>query len=97
MRLVKKTINVQQVTNVAKPIRYEDIRTTFLNKNEQYVVVEIALLDENQVIATTKRYEITGDDYNLLMSASPDFALGKPAGEFREVDLWYIIDQIEKA
>ena len=41
-------------------------------------------------------YQISGEDYDLLMSQSPDFAPGKPENEYREVDLWFIIDLIRE-
>lgn len=48
-----------------------------------------------------RRNRITGEllapaitDYTDLMSANPDWAPGKPAGSFRQDDLWIFIDLI---
>jgi len=37
-------------------------------------------------------YTIMGAQYAALMSANPSWATTKPAGTFREQDLWYFIN-----
>ena len=38
-------------------------------------------------------YEIKGDDFAELMSAGPAWAPDKPAGTYRNEDLWVFIDR----
>ena len=38
-------------------------------------------------------FEVKGADYAELVSASPSWAPGKPAGTFRNEDLWVFIDR----
>lgn len=38
-------------------------------------------------------YEISGEDLKELMSESPEWAEGKPAGTYRNEDLWVFIDR----
>lgn len=40
-------------------------------------------------------HTISGNYYDLIMSANPDFAPGKPENEYREIDLWHVIDLLE--
>ena len=39
-------------------------------------------------------YHIEGDNYDALMSKSPEWANKKPSGTFRKEDLWVVIDHI---
>jgi len=49
------------------------------------------------VVGATVYTTIRGDQYNELMAESPEWAPGKPAGSFREQDLFHILDQMEAA
>lgn len=40
------------------------------------------------------RYEIVGADFDDLMASSPEWAPNKPAGTYRNEDLWRFIDII---
>lgn len=42
-------------------------------------------------------YKIEHGDYDELMSASPSWSPGKPAGVFRYDDLWYYVDKYRAA
>jgi hypothetical protein len=42
-------------------------------------------------------YDIAGDDFAELMSAGPTWAPGKPAGTYRNEDLWIFIDRYRSA
>ncbi len=42
---------------------------------------------------TFSQYEINGADFTELMSAGPAWALNKPAGTYRNDDLWIFIDR----
>lgn len=62
------------------------------DKVERCVFVRVSYYDENGKSLSTERYNITEENYDLLVSESPEFAPGKPANEYRENDLWYVID-----
>lgn len=40
-----------------------------------------------------EEYEIAGDDFDELVSENPSWAPGKPAGTYRNEDLWVFIDR----
>lgn len=61
------------------------------------IAVTINLKNKNGDVVKTESYEIIGEHYDLLMSESPGFADGKPANEYRESDLWYIIDMLRES
>ena len=42
---------------------------------------------------SSQSYDIDGDDFAELMSANPEWAPGKPAGTYRNEDLWIFIDR----
>ena len=52
------------------------------------------LLNDNNEMVEEQDINITGDDYDLLMSQSPEFSPGKVAGDCREEDVWYMVDLI---
>lgn len=56
--------------------------------------IEVAYKTVDGVTIGKDNYQIQSDDYDLLMSDSPDFAPDKPANTYRREDLWKIIDLI---
>lgn len=54
--------------------------------------VTISYLSDTGRELDTKRVLIQGTYYDALMSEFPEFSPTKPAHEYREVDLWFIID-----
>jgi hypothetical protein len=64
------------------------------DKDLKSVWVEVSYCKDDETALSRDTYNITDDNYDLLMSQSPEFAPDKPANEYREVDLWYIIDLI---
>lgn len=61
------------------------------------ISVDVGLYSENNELEKIENYVIKGAYYDLLMSESPNFAPNKPLNEYREEDLWYIIDLISGA
>lgn len=59
-----------------------------------FIGVSVAKYDINNNNIANENYAITGDNYKILMSANPSFAPQKPADEYRDEDLWHIIDKI---
>lgn len=77
---------------------YEEIRSIeefpYSNTNVGWVRVSIALVNSNGVPVAHqyKQYEIKDADYRKLTGpATPDLP-GKPAGTYRNEDLWHFID-----
>ncbi|CQR74168.1 hypothetical protein SOV_22950 [Sporomusa ovata DSM 2662] len=97
MREVNKTVNVTKTVQEAIAIVKEDIISIAEDKANKHIHVKINLVDVSGNIVMSEEYGIDGDDYTLLMSANPDFAPNKPENEYREADLWYIIDLIRGA
>lgn len=86
--LVKKTIDASVI------ITKEDFLAITEDKVSRIISLDIGLYDQEGVLVTTEFLKVVGDHYDVLMSESPPFAPGKPANEYREVDLWYIVDQV---
>ena len=68
----------------------------YIGENKELGIVECTIhyKDVDGNVIGNEFVEITGEKYGLLMSASPSFAPSKPENEYREEDLWYIIDLI---
>jgi hypothetical protein len=64
------------------------------DKDLKSVWVEVSYCKDDETALSRDTYNIYGENYDLLMSQSPSFAPNKPLNEYREVDLWYIIDKI---
>lgn len=67
---------------------------------DQLVRVMVGRVDETGEFITPQQfsmYEIVDDDFAELMSAGPEWAPQKPAGTFRNDDLWIFIDRIRNA
>lgn len=88
----QSTIPAQQVT--------EDIRSVE-EITGLFVRVMVGTIDSQTGDFTVPQqfvtYEIKGDDFAELMSANPEWAPSKPAGTYRNDDLWVFIDRIRGA
>lgn len=78
---------------------FEDIRSiSEVVGSHVYVMVgKVDSSGEFLVPQQYESYEITGDDFTELMSASPTWAPGKPANTYRNEDLWIFIDRNRSA
>ncbi|WP_331697658.1 hypothetical protein [Paenibacillus sp. IITD108] len=63
-------------------------------KPTKTIEVLIHLKDEQDEVIRSEQVAISGTMYELLMSENPSFAPNKPQNEYREVDIWYIVDLI---
>ncbi|WP_181950802.1 hypothetical protein, partial [Sporomusa ovata] len=87
------TKTVQEAIKIVK----EDIISIAEDKANKHIHVKINLVGASGNTVLSEEYGIDGDKYLLLMSANPTFAPSKPENEYRECDLWYIIDLIRAA
>ncbi|CDN41180.1 hypothetical protein [Paenibacillus sp. P22] len=94
MRKINEVVTSQQLSIVQKTVISEDVQSIYEHQTERFVNVTTALRDTEGAIVSTRVHAITGVFYDLLMSQSPDFAPGKPANEYREADIWHVIDLI---
>jgi hypothetical protein len=94
MRTINKEITKMQETSCTVIASTENIVSISENKNIRvvYVVTEYKDSDGNSI--GQENTTIAGDDYTLLMQERPSYASQKPLNEYRESDLWYIIDLI---
>ncbi len=72
----------------------EELVTINENKIYRNISVEVHQKDMNGRILQNLTYFIQGENYDLIMSANPDFAPNKLENEYREIDIWHIIDSI---
>jgi hypothetical protein len=70
----------------------EEMSTILEDKINKFITVEVIQRDVNKKLLRSLKYTIIGDNYDLIMSVSPSFAPNKLENEYRECDLWYIID-----
>lgn len=95
MKNSNRKINVKVWTDVEQSVAYEVIQVIHENKIMKTISLEIEYFDDEMMPIFKEQKLIEGDFYHKLMSESPEFAPGKPENEYRELDLWYIIDQID--
>lgn len=77
-------------------VSYEDFIEIYETKLLKKIDVRIGYFDKDNNLLDGVNTAITEGYYDLLMSESPDFAPGKPLNEYRETDLWHVIDLISK-
>lgn len=94
MRLVTKIIKQSKVVEVEEMVFSEEFTAITDMKNVRTVRARSEYKNSSGEVIGTEEYEISGTWYDLLMSESPEFAPGKPANEYRETDLWHIIELI---
>lgn len=92
-KVIKKIVSTEQNINVAT----ERIIEINENKINNRIIVTYGFYDEQGAMIEQKSCIIQDSLYELIMSDSPDFAPGKPENEYRESDLWYIIDMLDEA
>lgn len=97
MRVINKEVDVVKEMKVKEVATQEEIYLTSENKEIQRVEVSIALKNNEGTIIKTEFYEVQGHYYEMLYSDSPAFPPEKPRGNYREIDLWYVIDLIRKS
>lgn len=81
-----------KVTKMAINKQLSQITEDKINRN---IIVNIHYLDSENNLISGERIVIEGKNYDLIMSVNPDFAPGKRENEYREDDLWYVIDKIK--
>jgi len=84
-----------RTSTIPQTVVSEDISLIFEHPG-QAVRVDVGVLDANGefvVPQTYKSYMIKDADFEELMSAGPAWALNKPAGTYRNEDLWIFIDR----
>ncbi|MFD2702800.1 hypothetical protein ACFSVM_20375 [Paenibacillus shunpengii] len=96
MRESEKTIKVTRATEINVPVAFEALEEIYESKPQSRIDVRIAYYDGTGGVLQSFNVTISGEHYHLLMSESPEFAPGKPANEYREIDLWKIIDQLSE-
>jgi len=94
MRKVDKVITIQKISQKTETITQEVIDSIYEVKNLESITVTVSLINSVGDKVKSESHEIVGDNYRLLMSDSPNFAPNKPENEYREVDLWHVIDLI---
>lgn len=82
-------------TALKKQAVNKDLLSYTVYKKNKYVEADVGYFDVNNQQIGSIRFLVNNDRYELLMSESPEFAPGKPAGDFRKDDLFYIIDLME--
>ena len=74
----------------------EEVLRYVWDSGSRYVNVTVIKLSKDDSILAEDSYVIVDDFYDLLISDSPEFAPGKPADEFRNDDLLYIVRLIKE-
>ncbi|MEK4328907.1 hypothetical protein MKX70_24010 [Paenibacillus sp. FSL R7-0312] len=96
MRSSNRYVTLTESVKKQVEVSTEEFYVINENKGSRIVDVTIALKSADGTVLTHEYYQVRGQHYDLLMSESPDFAPGKPPNEYREADLWHIIDLIRE-
>lgn len=94
MRTVNKEITKTRANTYSVTATTEKIISINENKSSKLVHVLTQYEDSDGNVLSQNNVVITGDDYDLLMQAGPDYAPQKPLNEYRETDLFHLIDLI---
>lgn len=87
----KSVVETTETATLAEIAKYDtDINFRTVNVKVQYKKDDGTVLSE-------EFFTIFGDNYDLLMSESPEFAPGKPENDYRVSDLEYVIKKIQVA
>lgn len=77
---------------IPKTAKFEEIYSYSHNRGLRRLVVKVNYLDESSTPFLSEEITIKEDRYDYLMGTSPSFPNGKSPNEFREDDLWHVID-----
>ncbi len=94
MRSTQKEISKTQTSTITVVATSEAIVNIIEEKKNRIVYVVTEYLEHNGNVIGEESTIITESDYDLLMQESPEYAPQKPFNEYRESDLWHIIDLI---
>jgi hypothetical protein len=72
----------------------EELVSIMETKLNRLVQVRVHIKDGHGEVIQNEAFDISDENYDLLMSESPSFAPGKPLNEYREQDIWHVIDLI---
>lgn len=91
--------NIRNISATFKTMQTVEIQATRELIKEYRVAQDKVLAwidfqDSNGQVLHMETIQIDGEMLTLLMSEGPEFAPGKPAGDFRKDDLWHVIDLI---
>jgi len=89
-----KQFSIVEPVQVTRTAVGKDFAQRSVDKDNKTILATVKWVADGKVLGT-KQYTISGDNYDLLMSASPVFAPNKPQDDFREEDLWYVINLID--
>jgi hypothetical protein len=92
MRACSRVFEKQQLMPIRIEATNEEMSYIAENKAARLITVTVVFKDSNGNIVAQEQHEITNDFYDLLMSEYPEYAPNKPANEYREADLWHVID-----
>lgn len=94
MRATSIDVQLSKAITVTDQATSENIVSIYERKRAGDILVGVEYINAAGDVIKEGTYEIRGDKYELLMSANPPFAPNKLRNEYREEDIWYVIDQI---
>jgi len=88
-----RTVAVTRIETVNVSSTHEQITKIKEDKDMRTVEVEVCYYQADEFVKKVS-FLIDGENYAYLMSEGPDFAPDKPVNEYREIDLWHILDSM---
>ncbi|MBU8597259.1 hypothetical protein P5F80_10710 [Shouchella clausii] len=85
---------VLREVEVTENAKKEGLASVFHQIKARRVDVQVEYLCEDGTFIDDESYAITGENYDLLMAAYPQYSPDKPANDFYYRDVWYIVDLI---
>jgi hypothetical protein len=92
VRSVNYQVTCEKLMPVTVDVVIERIANIYEDKLSSNITVTIQSLDSEGAVVSEKQKCIVAEAYNILLSANPDFAPGKPENEYREADIFYVLD-----
>lgn len=96
MRDVNIVLSFPKVIQEKRVASKEEIIKKDEDKVNKMVTVTTRLYDTDNQFLTDRMFQIIGSDYDFLMSDSPDFNEGKTKDNYRDEDLFVVIDLLNK-
>ena len=87
--------NIREIVVIAHQT-HEEIVSTSHDKITKKLELTVHLYREDGSFINGESYVIQGDDYTFLLSADPAFTEGKMENDYREVDLWCMVDKLRE-
>ncbi|WP_182101816.1 hypothetical protein [Niallia taxi] len=97
MRTTNKEFFVTVTNQLTKIATTQDFSYINHDKEAKTIDFQVVSYANDGEVLDRSSYQLSNENYDLIMSTSPEFSEGKPEGDFREEDLFYMFDKINQS